>query len=249
MLKVMTLNINAYETKYGPWDTRKRLIGDVLRQTEPDVVALQAVRLEPGIENDRHQARQLADAFPEYRHVAFQEAIKSSDGAVEGPAILSKAEIVSVDHLRLSMQPGKEDPNRRILLNVLLDHNGQRIRLFNAQFSWVYDQTLLNASETLKYLDSYSEPALLVGDLNATPESYPMVKIRSSEWTDVWGKLHPKDPGYTFESGKPEKRIDYIWANQALKDKIEEIAIVADNQDAEGIRPSDHLGLLAILNL
>lgn len=249
MFKVMTLNINAYESKQGPWEVRKKLIGETIRATDPDVIALQAVTRNPEIENGVDQASQLAKSLPEYKDVIFQEATKRNNGIVEGLAVLSKIKIIEKDHRQLSLLKNTEDINRRVLLNVLLETTTQPIRLFIVHFSWIYEQTFKNIQETLAYMQSFKDPALLMGDMNMLQESYPLVKFRDDGWKDLWHYLHPEKVGFTYESSDPEMRIDYVWSNPALIDQIEDIEIIGQDQQEGDVRLSDHFGLLVTLNV
>lgn len=56
MLKVMTLNLNYYGDRHGSWESRRALIAEVIELAQPHIVALQAVRVEPQVENDADQA-------------------------------------------------------------------------------------------------------------------------------------------------------------------------------------------------
>jgi endonuclease/exonuclease/phosphatase family metal-dependent hydrolase len=119
----------------------------------------------------------------------------------------------------------------------------------NAHFSWVPVQARLNLVEALPFMSSFSGLALLVGDLNNTPDCEPMQMIREAGWTDVWAQLHPNKSGYTYESPKPTMRIDYAWANPRLAPAVRAIEMVAEDAAANGVQASDHLGLVITLDL
>ena len=65
MLKVMTLNLNYYETKHGTWEERRDLIVQAIRGAQPDILALQAVRQDPDRYDGLNQASQLSRLVPE----------------------------------------------------------------------------------------------------------------------------------------------------------------------------------------
>jgi endonuclease/exonuclease/phosphatase family metal-dependent hydrolase len=68
---------------------------------------------------------------------------------------------------------------------------------------------------------------VLTGDFNSDPDEETMQIIEKSGLTDSWCALAPVSKrllklscrigcgdggeGYTFDSGKPFKRIDYLW--------------------------------------
>lgn len=250
MLKVMTLNINLYGSRHGLWSTRQVLIRDAILANKPEIVALQAVRQEPNATEHLDQATQLAKLLqPTYPHSFFQPAMYHPDGSIDGLALLSTVPVAGIDHLPLTLQPGLDDTNRRVLLRARFDSPDGPIHLFNGHFSWVPAQNLANVEEALPYLNNAPGPAVLVGDLNATPDSEAMQRLRDAGWTDAWAALRPQDPGYTFESDQPTLRIDYAWLNPDLQPYLKRIDIVAQAQDGSGARASDHFGLLLSLDI
>jgi endonuclease/exonuclease/phosphatase family metal-dependent hydrolase len=46
-MKIMTLNLNFYESKHGEWSVRRDLIVATIEKHAPEIVALQAVRCDP----------------------------------------------------------------------------------------------------------------------------------------------------------------------------------------------------------
>eukprot|EP01126_Amoeba_proteus_P003055 TRINITY_DN10997_c0_g1_i1.p1 TRINITY_DN10997_c0_g1~~TRINITY_DN10997_c0_g1_i1.p1 ORF type:complete len:125 (-),score=27.26 TRINITY_DN10997_c0_g1_i1:140-514(-) len=94
---------------------------------------------------------------------------------------------------------------------------------------------------------------LLAGDLNAEPGTPPITLLNNSQimndlWAYMWGTA---ESGYTFTSGSPTKRIDYIFSSPALSALCSKIVIVGTTP--EGSQPkvyaSDHYGVLATFNL
>jgi endonuclease/exonuclease/phosphatase family metal-dependent hydrolase len=245
MLKVMTLNLNYDIARHGPWPARRDLIAAAIGAADADVVALQAVRRDPETEAGLDQAAQLARLLPEYQYVYFQTAEPDDGGPAKGSAFLSRLPLAQTDCLGLYLRPGLEDMNHRALLRVQVDVDGRPWQIFNAHYSWVVPQTRDNLGESLPYLESFSGPALLVGDMNTLPDSDVWEPLRAAGWQDVWAKLCPEQPGYTFESDRPYMRIDYAWANPAAAQHVQAIDVVA--READGVRLSDHLGLVITL--
>jgi endonuclease/exonuclease/phosphatase family metal-dependent hydrolase len=247
MFKVMTLNINGYGVKHGPWEIRRDLIVDAVRSAGADVVAFQAVVRDPSVCQNVDQAAQVAERLPEFRVRLFQPATRHTDGREDGLAVLSQHPILESDWLELSLEPGLEDNNRRVVLTVRVQTPVGSFQLYNAHFSWVESQALDNVGETLDYLSTLAGAGILVGDLNSAPDSAPMEQFRQAGWHDAWGELRPQDPGLTFEAGRLVTRIDYAWLNGLMRSHLRGIEIVADGQGAEGVHPSDHVGLLITL--
>lgn len=185
MLKVMTLNINSYSTKHGPWSIRKGLIQKAIQNASPDIIALRAVRKESGVNNGEDQATQLARLLPECRYVVFQPAMHDGNGDSGGSAFLSRLKIVETNYPRLTLRPGLDDTNQRIVLTALLDLKTVPFYLFNAHFSWVYQQASDNLNETLPSINSFAGHALLVSDLNTTPDTDIMNRFCKEGWVDT----------------------------------------------------------------
>jgi endonuclease/exonuclease/phosphatase family metal-dependent hydrolase len=249
MLKIMTLNLNYDEPKHGPWPLRRALIHKVLQQANPDIVAFQAVRRNPTVSSGIDQAAQLAGPEPGYPYVFFEPAMAYADGILDGSAILSRIPFAGKETLRLSRRPGTDDPAARVVLKASFDLPSGPFTLFNAHFSWVTPQARENVQETLPFIAPVAGPALLVGDLNNPPDAEPLSVFCEKGWCDVWATLHAHTPGYTFESHQPAIRIDYGWANPALKPHLLMAKILETPVNSDNIRFSDHLGLLFALGL
>jgi endonuclease/exonuclease/phosphatase family metal-dependent hydrolase len=250
MIKVMTLNINSYGVRQGPWPVRVGLIREIVEDACPDVIALQAVHRDPAQFQGEDQAEQLANLFNRYGTVYFQPGMVFPDGQEEGSAILSRLPVVERDFKALTSLAGAQDDMRRVFLHAQLRLAAGWLHLFNAHFSWVERQAELNVREAVEDMKGISGPALLVGDLNTPPSSSVLDPLRAAGWTDLWAEFYPQQDGFTFfEEGALVKRIDYAWANPELKDRVRGIKIIAGEVEGIQARPSDHAGLLVSLDL
>jgi endonuclease/exonuclease/phosphatase family metal-dependent hydrolase len=250
MIKIMTLNINSYSTRQGPWPVRIGLIREVVEDACPDIIALQSVRKEPGQFQGEDQAEQLASLFNRYPNVYFQSAMVFPDGAEEGSAILSRLPIIERDYRHLTLLPGQEDNIQRVFLHAQIRLASGWLHLFNANFSWTPKQAAKNVREALDDMEGISGPALLVGDMNTVPFDPALEPLRKKGWKDIWADLYPEDDGFTFfEAGGLVKRIDYAWGNPDLMPRVRGIKIVAGEVEGISARPSDHAGLLISLDL
>lgn len=245
MLTLLTLNLNEFGSKHGVWEQRRERLLRVLQVHRPDIVALQAVGAEAGTLADQNQARQIALRMPEYTHTWFQEAQRTADDRVHGSAFLARTALTPVSRQALPYEDNAEDTNRRILLHARAQDGDNTLNIVNAHFSWVPALNLGNVVAALAYLKTLPGPTLLLGDMNATPDSSGMQLLAESGWTDVWARLHPDDPGFTFESDAPAQRIDYVWANAAALARLHGIDRLLPAHDEH---LSDHLPLLVTLD-
>jgi endonuclease/exonuclease/phosphatase family metal-dependent hydrolase len=247
MLKVMTLNLNYYVEKYGPWPLRRGLIVAQIQESEPDLITFQAVKKDPNLFDGQDQATQIA-SMARYPYFVYQPAAEDADGTSEGSAVLSQYPFSEIDTLQLSLSPGTEDKNQRVLMNCLFNFPSYTLRLFNAHFSWVTEQARDNIEEAYRYIRTFREPSLLLGDLNTTPDSNLFDLFRKAGMIDVWAELCPDEDGFTFEADTPNLRIDYAWASQDLKKDLKAVQVVGEKRSTTQARFSDHLGLLIELS-
>lgn len=250
-MKLMTLNINYDESTHGAWPVRRGLIADAIRAHGPDVIALQAIRRDPAVEDGLDQAKQLAALLPQFQHVAFQPALDHPDGRQDGSAFLSRIPFALTDSLRLKLVSGcQTEPPRdaipRLLLTARLAQPA--LTLLNCHISWVYEQAVVQMEEVLTYAERELGPRVLLGDLNTTSELPLIERLRSKGWTDAWSFLRPGEAGHTFESHAPGKRIDYVWVSEDLRPALKSIEVVREEPNPQGARLSDHLGLAVALN-
>lgn len=106
----------------------------------------------------------------------------------------------------------------------------------NNQLKWVYDR--IQAEKT-------KQPLIIAGDFNATSESgEPGLQLFLQDSTLACIALHPDKPDYyTFSSGNPEERIDFIFYT---KKDFEEISGRVMTEFGE---ISDHLPVLGRLKI
>ncbi|EYB69148.1 hypothetical protein DEIPH_ctg011orf0132 [Deinococcus phoenicis] len=243
MTRLLTLNLQGYADRHGPWDERRKLIERAITEAQPDIVTLQAVALDPE-QHPSDQATQLAASLEGYRAV-FVAAQTHPDGRQDGLAFLTMGPLPDVRRHELSLQPGLEDPSRRVLLHGRFETPEGPLDVFGAHFSWVPAQQEDNVREALSVLEGTAGPAaVLAGDFNMQPDSPHLGGLREAEWIDAWAALHPAENGFTFaEDRDPSIRIDYVWTRGV---RAQTISVVL--AESEGLRrASDHAGLLVKL--
>jgi len=216
MPSVVTLNLDYYLDKHGPWDKRRELVRAALKYTGAEVVVLQAVALDPAFDR-RDQASQLAELLPDYTFCHFQPVGKTLDDREEerltGLAILSKTAPDEVHFVPMGTRPNSADPTARILLHAHFnDPEVGLLNVFNVQFSPFYDQAYDNLRETLAYANVFTEPGLIIGDFNQPGNSPAVQDLLAAGWSDAWMLLNDNDTGYTFEADEPTVRFDQAWS-------------------------------------
>lgn len=256
MLRVFTLNLHGYGPGHGPWETRRELIAAGVREASPDVIALQAVRRDALLYGGVDQATQLARMLGGYT-VFYAPATDLGQGVMEGSAILSRVPLAERDVRVLDgLGPDDEDPTVRLVLRARVQSGGRALEVMNSHFSWLPENNARNVAQATAYLVSVRGPVLVVGDFNAPPDAESLAPLRAAGFTDVWERLRPGEPGYTFEQGRLFTRIDFAWASADLevaargRGRGVRTIDVAARQAAPGdVHASDHLGLIVDVDL
>jgi endonuclease/exonuclease/phosphatase family metal-dependent hydrolase len=138
---------------------------------------------------------------------------------------------------RLSRDFGDEfDAHQRVVQRTLVETAFGPVNLFQTHLSLSPKARLRNVREIWAYVQRFSTPQVLLGDLNATPKDQAVRFLcgkfeqqgESGDFVDAWS-LRPRNVtteqrlpdkvtrnGFTFSSFEPNKRIDYIllrgWA-------------------------------------
>jgi endonuclease/exonuclease/phosphatase family metal-dependent hydrolase len=115
-------------------------------------------------------------------------------------------------------------------------------------FSLSAPARLSNARETAGFLDKLAgtDPVVLMGDLNAEPQSAEMrYLVQEAGFLDAWDAARAGEPGFTYSSFDPVRRIDYILVKNVNLNGTS--AHLVGDSEIGGVYPSDHLGIVADL--
>lgn len=253
----------------GDWDGRLAAIRHQLAVLAPDVIGLQEVLRFAGGAGGVHfdQAALLADGLG--YHVAFGSHPQSVHPM--GNAILSRFPIVRSETRPL---PDGGTDERRSLVFAEIDAPWGRLPFFCTHLNWKLDEGHVREAQVRFVTDAVAElandarkfPAILVGDLNAEPESDEIRFLRGLTslggrrvyYADCFG-LVGKGPGSTFDRSnpnaaplrEPNRRIDYILVHghdeSGRGDPLE--AKVCFDTPHNGVYPTDHFGVTATLHV
>ncbi len=236
-LRVMVFNIAA-----GHGDVN-RIIREI-ENAQPDIVGLQEVDKHWSARSDwRDQPALLAEALgmevfyaPIYRIPHPEEDRPARE---YGLAFLSRLPIrESQNHplTRLTPQRADTEPEQKPgFPEIAVRADGQTIRLFNTHLDYRRDPRVrqIQVAETLARLRQIDGPAILLGDLNATPEKEELQPL-FEHLRDAW-KEETMGPGHTFPADNPDRRIDYLLVSDHFEVKHAEVISTTS---------SDHLPLV-----
>ena len=231
---VMTFNIRYDNPADGPnqWPNRVDLVLDTIASVQPAALAIQ--------EALPHQLRQVLDRFPSFQVVGDT---RSGDGQGEFSGLLidvSTLEVLDSGHVWLSPTPdevgsvgwdaaltrtatwamlrkwGTSGPSF-VIVGTHFDHRGELARVKSAQF-------------IVEQISTWSKgknlPVLIMGDLNATPESDCLAVFAHAGFAPCIeteeGTFHQ------FRGVRTGPRIDYILRNARWQIEGSEILRAAD---------------------
>lgn len=228
-LRVLSYNIHHGEGVDGKLDFAR--IGRVIREAKPDLVSLQEVDMRSKRIGGRDTVREL-ERLTGLRGVFGQSM--PFEGGGYGNAILANGQFLGSRVFPIANSPGMEP--RSILLTEIRPYRCSEDLAFLATHFDHRSETDRMAGADVANLP-ISLPALLAGDLNATPDS-PVLGQLLKEWGNASSTVMPTTP-----VDAPKRQIDFILFRPKERWKVLE-AKVLDEAVA-----SDHRALLVVLKL
>lgn len=266
MAPLRFVTMNAYGPANPDWDRRHRLVGDTLRELDPDVLALQEVP----VDAESDLARIVG---PDYHLTPFSQA---DDGVGGTLATRWPHRVVTEIDLRITDR-ARDALSWTAALVVELETPLGTVVVTHHKPSWPFpfehereQQAVIVARALEEHVGDRDVHAVVLGDFDATPDSASMQFWRGHRavdgfsvcYQDAWEYAHPHDPGHTFELENPlvrdgevatavSRKIDHIlvrsvWHGPTLE--VTRCDRVLD-QPVDGVWASDHFGVLADLAL
>jgi endonuclease/exonuclease/phosphatase family metal-dependent hydrolase len=262
-MRVATLNI---WNRFGPWEQRLASIRAGVGVLAPDLLGLQeVVRLEPNDGDGLDQAAAIAEGFG--YHVAYGRA---RDERWFGNAALSRWPI---DRSHVYELPRAGTEERRTLLFAEVASPFGAIPFFVTHLNWKFDEGHVREAqmrEIVMRIEAVAKgdgfPAILVGDMNAEPDSDEIRYLRGLTSLSTGRRVYFQDAfayagdgssGVTYARRnpfaeplrEPDRRIDYIFTRgRDERHRGEPLeASVCFDQPVNGTFPTDHFGVIATL--
>jgi len=261
IIKIISINILSDLSR---WTQRRELLAQGLQEMQPDVVAIQEVRL------PHNPAKWLADQLG-FQHI-YVSPKTGWERSREAIAILSRLPIESQATLDLKGQG-------RVAQSVIANVDNHFILLANGHFFWQPGESVVRNRQVERMIDwlktfPVDYPRIVCGDFNATPETIAIQRMRE-EFDSAYANIHGRDPEYTCPTPLPRSissrlrtflgffflirpkhlkpnwrgALDYIFVDRRLN--VIDCQIVLNQPDADNalIYPSDHFGLYAEIDL
>jgi endonuclease/exonuclease/phosphatase family metal-dependent hydrolase len=210
-LRVMCWNIHRCVGMDGKLDIART--ATVISKQAPEVALLQEVdqgtRRSSGVDQSAELARLTG------MKAVFGKALPF-DGGAYGLAILSRHPIKSS---KVHPLPGNSEP--RIVFEVVISIDGRDIRFLNTHFDLDAATRLKQAEHLVKMAIGSEMPTILAGDINATPESPPILEISKH-----FQPAAKSAPALTYPADKPDKEIDYFFLKEVFQK--EPLAVIGE---------------------
>lgn len=241
-LRILTYNVHRWlgtDRQISP--TR---IAEVIASCQPDIVALQEVRVGRVRAGEVDQAATVASALGMDLH--FQPTIRIL-GEQYGIAVLARHSSRIVKAGRLPTQSARPSFEKRSALWVAVEINGQTIQVVNAHLSLRSGERRTQAAalvgrDWIGHPDC-AEPAVLLGDFNAPPlsRSYRMIadRLQDAQLSNSFGEPQP-----TFHTRAPVLRLDHVFVTKSI-----EVIDAGPVRTPLARVASDHFPLLAQLRV
>ena len=258
--RVLTLNIWNLA---GDWRARRQAIVAVVRRWEPDVVCLQEV-----VANDRgNQAEWLADALGGWS-VAYAGEPIAGGPDLFGNAVVSPRAIDATATARLPHVPDDAEVHR-----VVLHARTGGVDVFSTHLSWQLHDAALRERQVqalVRFVEERTDPSaalgpVIAGDFNAEPDATAIRYLcglaaldgastysrtrggwRATAARGSRGRTSTPTPRSTASPTGASTTCSAASADPSGAGRPVECRVVAD-EPVEGVWPSDHYGVLAVL--
>jgi endonuclease/exonuclease/phosphatase family metal-dependent hydrolase len=241
-IRVLTYNVHRWlgtDRKIAP-----ARIAEVIASCDPDIVALQEVRVGRVHTGASDQAASVARELGMDLH--FQPTIRIL-GEQYGIAVLSRHPSKLVKSGRLPTLSAKPAFEKRCALWVSAQVDGHEVQVINAHLSLRSGERRTQAAALLG--DDWmghpdcADPAVLLGDFNAPPysRSYRLIAdhLRDAQLSNPIGEPQP-----TFHTRAPVLRLDHVFVTKSV-----EVMAAAPVRTPLTRVASDHFPLLAELRV
>jgi len=227
-----------------------------------------------------HQMSDIVRALPSGYQYVYQPAMtyleRLPNGGFsridEGLAILSRFPIVETSFLRLTRNfSDPQDTHQRLCLRAMIRINdfGKPLNVFVSHWSLSLSARKRNALEIWNFVNHFSQPQILCGDFNDTPDSeavrfllgeeQPFSNGLKGDFKDAWqqhwktrysptmDREEEESIGWTFTAleSAPKKRIDFILYRSLLEDMQFRDFQVVDSDSDSSLKASDHRAIYA----
>lgn len=236
--QAQTLKILTYNIHHGNPPAQKGVIdleaiAKVINDANVDVVGIQEVDINVSRSGSVNQAKRLAELTN--MDFFFSKGINLEKGYY-GTLILTKHKIIGKRRYDLP-NPDPSEARSLAIVDIELP-DGKSFSIANTHLDLKATNRIAQAEFINELGDLYNRPLILVGDLNANPDS-PSIKVLEKVFV-----RNNKENGPTFPNINPKEEIDYIMVDKNTKFKWMKYHVLP-----KASTESDHLPLYAEIKL
>ncbi|MBS4192627.1 endonuclease/exonuclease/phosphatase family protein [Bacillus sp. FJAT-49705] len=213
-------------------------IASVIENSGAEIIGLQEVDNHWSERSDfENQAKWLADRLDmHYTYAANLDQDPLNPGEPRrqyGTAVLSKYPIIKEKNYPLTKIGHTE---QRGLLETVINVKGHHLNFYNTHLALTTAEREVQIKEMIEIAGETNGPKVIMGDLNAKPDSNEMQPL-FSQYKDAFAD---QNDAYTIPASKPTSRIDYIFTSNEIQ---------TANAEVISTLASDHLPIIAELTL
>jgi len=229
-VRVLTYNLHNGVNPYGQLDLEA--IAQAIEAENPDVIALQEVSRGWLVNGSADMLQWLS------QRLEMPYVWGTTEGLTWGNAVFSRYPIIATETHAL--------PTEDLLLHrgfiwaQIEVGTAEPLNIIDTHYHQLADGTDIRVLQTEAILDFWNgrPHTLIVGDLNAFPNTPEMAMLQEAGFTDALTAAGII-PGYTYFSLAPDRRLDYIWYTADL---------TATDVLIAPATASDHLGVAATIS-
>ncbi len=238
-LRVLCYNIHYGQGMDGNYDVAR--LAEVINQVQPDLVALQEIDVWVKRSGRVHQIQQLAKLTGMQARFG---PTQHYEGGLFGNGVLTRLPILDVLIQPLPYTESTPEkvtyPRAAIAVTVRLA-DGSPLQFISTHFQ--HNVPSDRVAEAIAINRHFAQPddmipTILAGDMNATPDSEPILELQKH-----WENAIDEQASPTAPSPKPRSRIDYIFYRNAPKLKLLKTEVIPEKM------ASDHRPVFALFEL
>lgn len=249
MLTIATLNINNYENHW--LERRELLIAEILN-LQPDLLALQEVRISAG--QAGWVCSQLnARLGQQHYHLVQQRRSRWWRSGRDGVAIISRLPMLAHDAVSLGY-----DGCVALRANIELP-TGYMVDVVSTHLHRPWRQPEVREEQMMKIVGWLNDRGgashqIIAGSLNEIPNGMAIAYVKQ-QYLSAYAAVHGREPMATWPTAMIRSEndwagcLDYIFVNHAFKVISTRLICTTPHPENDTLYPSDHVGLLTQLQL
>lgn len=254
MHQFSVLTVNLLNDDYKKAE-RVQLFIEQVNELDPDIIALQEVDLEQGVD------KAILKSFKNYDFIVSSRTDHLHQK--EGLMILSRFKILDSKTVRL-------DKQQRVAQQIIVKIGNRDVSIVHVHMHWSILSDRVRRKHLLKLLDVNPSPQILLGDFNAIHRMQSiklLLKKYKSSTSQKGSETYPSPfkrhglrafvrhnsililgflSSFRFRSWKGT--IDYIFIDESINLISSEVVFMLPSKSNPNIYVSDHFGILAKLN-